>query len=100
MRLSSSRTKIETVPTDSMGHGNEASAPNSSVDTAEYSVADIFAFVKENNDRFEADSDHPTKFAPKDVTPARWNIGSSQSPRQSGGQACETIYRRQKYLAP
>ena len=50
--------KIEMVSTDSTVLGFKASAPNSSVDT-NISVADIFEFVKENNDKFEADSDNP-----------------------------------------
>lgn len=59
--------KIEMVPTDSTVLGIEAFAPNSSVDT-ELSVADIFRFVKENNDKFESDSDNPIPFTPKPVS--------------------------------
>ena len=54
------------VSTDSTVLGFKASAPNSSVDT-NISVADIFEFVKENNDKFEADSDNPTAFTPKHI---------------------------------
>ena len=65
-------TKIEMVPTDSTVLGKNAFAPNSSVDT-EISVADIYDFVKRNNDKYEADSDEPTSFNPKPVNPAMLN---------------------------
>ena len=54
------------VPTESTVFGTNAFAPNSSVDT-ELSVADIFDFVNKYNDKFEVDSDNPTKFTPKPV---------------------------------
>lgn len=64
--------KKETVPSDSMKFGKDASAPLSSNDIVDYSVAVILESVK-NNDRFEADSKDPTEFKPKSVNPALLN---------------------------
>ena len=72
------------VPTDSTVLGKNAFVPNSSVDT-ELSVADIFEFVKKNNDKFESDSDNPTSFTPKPVDQhlVNWNfcLGKSEEVR-------------------
>ena len=65
-------TKIEMVPADSRVLGKNAFAPNSSVDT-KISIADIYNFVKSNNDEYEADSDEPVSFNPKPVNPALLN---------------------------
>ena len=55
-------TKIETVSTESTGLNTKEIVPNSSVNTADYSISDLFEFVKKNEYRFEADSKRPTNF--------------------------------------
>ena len=49
-------TKIETISADSRGLSKRV-VPNSSADIADCSIAQLFDFVKNYNDRFEADSD-------------------------------------------
>lgn len=53
------------VSTDSTDSA-KALSQNSSVDTIN-NVSDLFDFVKNNNDKFESDSEQPTKFNPKPV---------------------------------
>lgn len=65
-------TKIETVPTDSTGLRDDTSSQNSSVGTVK-SIAGLFEFVKQNNAKYESDSDKPVSFTPKPVDPILLN---------------------------
>ncbi len=58
-------------PSDSMGQ-SKSSDPKSSNDS-DISVADIYNFVKKNNDKFESNSEYPSKFSPQSVHPALLN---------------------------
>lgn len=65
--------KIETVPADSTGLFEKTITPNSSTDTVNYTVSDLYEFVKKYNDRFEEDSKNPIRFNPKATNPALLN---------------------------
>ncbi len=64
-------TKIEMESTDSIRQ-SKSSGINSS-DDSNISIAYIYRFVKENNDKYEADSKNPSKFSPKEVNPILLN---------------------------
>ncbi len=94
-------TKIEEVT-----HAIVAAANNGSIDprakrtagdtSSEMSVAEIFAFVKEHDADYEADSEKPVYFNPKPVNPVLLNEDGTPKVMYRGDSENFTVFDRKK----